>query len=83
MWVGRLSGVLGSAFLQTLFVAGYVLMAMQILRDLPRLRIMLPPLREKRFSAKADVISYLATDPVGSTLPPGLPVTGVAVSGAV
>ena len=54
---------------QTLFVAGFDLLAMQILRELARLRIMLPPLREKTFSAKADVIYYLATDPAGSTLP--------------
>ena len=54
---------------QRLFVEGNELAAMQILRELARLRIMLPPLQAKTFTAKADTIYFLATNPVGSALP--------------
>ena len=53
---------------QRLFVEGSELAAVRILRELTRLRITLPPLPAKTFTAKADTIYFLATDPVGSAL---------------
>ena len=42
--------------------------AISIIRELARLRLVQPPLRGNALTAKAEVIYYLATDPVGCTL---------------